>query len=283
MMTKLLLETMTIGDVPLLTIAPATASHAPVVFFIPGYGGVKTDGLRLGYQVAQQGCFFVSIDPWLHGARYDPRLDHAADPAYGGTYPPATGLDTGVLFFKVIQRCLTDIAMLIDHFRTDERCDVTRCGVTGLSMGGCASFLIFANLPQVQAAVPMIGIPTFTRRWIDLLDECTFSDPSWAAALTRVQAATAQHTAFIRQIDPAEKLENAAPRALLIMNNDFDHDQPKHFAIDCYRSLLPAYATHPDQLQLKIYPAGHTVTPTMEQDAVVWFEQHLLTNIRRGQ
>ncbi|MEZ4679044.1 MAG: hypothetical protein R2932_32995 [Caldilineaceae bacterium] len=253
-MTKLLLETMTIGNVPLLTIAPVTASHAPVVFFIPGYGGVKTDGLRLGYQLAQRGCFFVSIDPWLHGDRYAPRLDHAADPAYGGIYPPATGLDTGVLFFRVIQRCLTDVELLIDNFRTDERCDVTRCGVTGLSMGGCASFLIFANLPQVLAAVPMIGIPTFARRWTDLLDECRFSAPSWAAALARVQTETTQHTAFIHQIDPAEKLENAAPRALLIMNNDFDHDQPKHFAIDCYRSLLPAYATHPDQYATQNLP-----------------------------
>ena len=26
----------------------------------------------------------------------DARLDHAVDPAYGGIYPPATGLDTGL-------------------------------------------------------------------------------------------------------------------------------------------------------------------------------------------
>jgi hypothetical protein len=32
-------------------------------------------------------------------------------------------------------------------------------------MGGYASFLLFAHLPQVRAAVPMIGLPAFTRRW----------------------------------------------------------------------------------------------------------------------
>ena len=275
-MPKLLLETMTVGEVPLLTIAPANAVHCPMIFFIPGYGGNKTDGLRLGYPLAQRGFFVVSIDPWLHGDRYAARLDHAADPALGGVYPPETGLDTGLVFFAVIQHCLTDVQQLIDHFQTDPRCDVTRCGVTGLSMGGCASFLLFANLPQMQAAVPMIGIPTFTQRWTDLLDECSFSDPTWAAALQRVQVETARHTDFIRQIDPAEKLKAAAPRALLIMNNDFDHDQPKHYAISCYRTLLPGYAADADKLQLKIYPAGHTVTPTMEQDAAVWFDQHLL-------
>lgn len=272
---QLELETHTIGEIPLLTIAPAQAAHCPVVFFIPGYGGTKIEGLRLGYQLAAQGCFVVSIDPWLHGDRYAARLDQAAEPALGGIYPPATGLDTGVLFFQIIQRCLTDVERLLAHFATDARCDVHRCGVTGLSMGGCASFLIFANLPQIKAAVPMIGIPTFARRWTDLLDECRFSDPTWAAALDQVEAQTAQRTALIHQIDPAEKLVTAAPRALLIMNNDFDHDQPKHFAIDCYRTLLPAYAAHPARLQLRIYPAGHVVTPAMEQDAIAWFIQYL--------
>lgn len=272
---QLALETCMIGEIPLLTIAPAHADRCPVVFFIPGYGGTKIEALRLGYQLAARGCFVVSIDPWLHGDRYATQLDQAADPAFGGIYPPGTGLDTGVLFFQVIHRCLTDVAALIAHFTTDPRCDVSRCGVTGLSMGGCASYLIFANLPQIKAAVPMIGIPTFTRRWTDLLDECRFSDPAWAAALDQVQAQTAQQTAFILQIDPVAKLVTAAPRALLIMNNDFDHDQPKHFAIDCYRTLLPAYTTHPERLQLKIYPAAHVVTSAMEQDAVAWFIQQL--------
>ena len=145
-------------------------------------------------------------------------------------------------------------------------------------MGGCASFLLFANVPVVQAAVPMIGIPTFTQRWLDLLDECTFCNPTWAATLQSVQKETTQQTDFIRSIDPAEKLKAAAPRALLIMNNDFDSDQPKHFAIDCYRTLRPAYAMHTDKLQLKLYPAGHMVTPAMEHDAVMWFVQHLVSN-----
>jgi hypothetical protein len=64
------------------------------------------------------------------------------------------------------------------------------------------------------------------------------------------------------------------PRALLMMNNDFDTDQPKHYAIDCYRELRSSYATQPERLRLNIYPAGHTVTPQMERDAVEWFVTH---------
>ena len=270
------IDTTTVQGIPLLTIAPAPAARCPAVFFIPGYGGGKEHGLSLGVQLAQAGCFTICLDPWLHGARSDPRRDHAADPAYGGVYPPDSGLDTGVLFFQVIHQCLRDIETLLAHYAADPRVDVGRCGVTGPSMGGYASALVFARVPAVQAAVPMIGIPQFSQRWRDLLDECAFSNPDWAEALARVGAPLQAHTAFIAQIDPFAELQRAAPRALLLMNCDFDTDQPKLYAVMAYRALRAAYAACPERLRLRIYPAGHTVTPEMERDAVAWFQTHLL-------
>jgi hypothetical protein len=270
------LETGTIQTIPVLTIAPGQAHGCPAVFFIPGFGGSKEDGLRLGYQLAQAGCFFISFDAWLHGERHNPWRDHAADAAFGGVYPPDTGLDRGVLFFRIIQRCVQDVQALIAHFARDPRVDTQRSGVTGLSMGGYASYLIFASLPAMQAAVPMIGIPQFSRRWQDLVDECAFSNPAWAAALREREGQLREHTALIARIDPAGRLKQAAPRALLIMNCDFDADQPKLYAVMLYRELQPHYAAHPNKLRLAIYPAGHAVTPAMEQDAVAWFRQHLL-------
>jgi fermentation-respiration switch protein FrsA (DUF1100 family) len=270
------LGTTVVHDVPILTLMPDEAQRCPAIFFIPGFGGRKEDGLSLGYRLARRGFFVASFDPWLHGERSDARLAHAADRDQGGIYPPETGLDTFLLFLRVIHQCLADVQTLIAHYATDPRVDVDRCGVTGVSMGGYASFLVFANLPQVQAAVPMVGLPAFARRWLDLLDECTFSNPDWAAALATVADQTRQHTAFVQGIDPYERLKAAAPRALLIMNCDSDADQPKSYSISAYRELLPHYAGAPDKLRLAIYPAGHTVTSQMEQDAADWFSRHLL-------
>lgn len=271
----ILLTNETIREIPVLMLAPATARNCPLVFFIPGFGGVKEHGLSLGYQLAQNGFVVVCIDPWLHGARKQAHLHHAADPQSGGIYPAETGLDTGYLFYQVIQRCCEDVRLLIEHFVADTRVDVDCCGVSGLSMGGCASYAVFAALPQIRAAVPMIGIPHFTQRWLDLLDECAFSTPEWAQALQQVTKQTEQRTSFIRSIDPAKALATAAPRPLLMMNCDFDTDQPKAYAIACYRKLQPAYAAQPDNLRLRIYPAAHVVTPEMERDAVDWFVGHL--------
>ena len=276
----ILLDTTSIHNIPVLTLTPGEADRCPVIFFVHGFGGNKEAGLSLGYQLAQRGFCFISFDAWLHGERHDTLLEQAALPERGALYPPDSGLDTFVLFYHVIEQCRTDVRMLIEHFADDPRMEVTRCGVTGFSLGGYASYSIFANLPQKQAAVPMIGVPSFTRRWLDLLDECAFSNPAWAAALERVDDQTQQNTAFVAAIDPIEKLKIAAPRALLIMNNDFDSDQPKHYAIDCCRELRSSYAAQPDRLRLNIYPAGHTVTPQMERDAAEWFVTHLLDQSR---
>ena len=279
---RILMETQTVAGIPILLVTPHGAQRCPLVFYIPGYGQGKESGLSLGYQLARAGCAFAAIDPLWHGERLDRRLFDAADPALGGIYPPETGMDVGRTFYTVIAHCLDDVRSLLVHFAGDERLDAGRCAVTGPSMGGYASYLIFANLPQMLAAAPMIGIPTFLRRWTDLLDETAFSNPDWRAALARVQEQTARQTAAIAAFDPADKLLAAAPRALLLMNCDFDSDQPKHYAIEFYRQLLPAYAACPERLRLAIYPAGHTVTPAMEADAVAWLTKHLLTPNHSG-
>lgn len=281
-MVEIALNTSRVQEIPVLTLAPSdtrSGERLPVVFFIPGYSETKAAVLSLGYRLASERFFFISIDPWLHGERYERRLNFAHERALGGIYPPETGLDTGWVFFQVIERCLADVRTLLAELSGDARLDLQRCGVTGPSMGGCASYLVFAQLTQMLAAVPMIGVPAFERRWQDVLDETTFSNAAWAAALDEVSAQTQARTAVIKQMDPYPRLKSAPPRALLMMNNDFDSDQPKHYAIETYRELLPFYREDPDKLRLNIYPARHEVTPEMEQDAVDWFCQHLLPTI----
>ena len=272
---KITLESCIIQDIPTLSIAASDAQNCPVIFFIHGFGGSKEDGFHLGYQLAQEGLFFLSFDPLYHGERYDPRLEHSADPNLGGIYPAETGMDTFMTMYRVIHQCLADTRLIITHLAKDPRVDITHCGVTDPSMGGYARFLIFADLKEMIAAVPMIGIPKFFQRWKDLLDECAYSNPAWSAAMGQVEDLTREFTDFVQEIDPYPRLRAAAPRALLILNCDFDSDQPKLYSIYTYRELLQDYQSTPENLQLRIYPAGHQVTPEMEKDAVNWLCRHL--------
>jgi dienelactone hydrolase len=269
------LETYLIEHIPVLAIVPLGSAPCPVVFHVCGYGRDKSDGLALGYQLAQRGIACLSFDPLYHGERYDPILERAFEPERGGLYPPETGLDVFRTFLRVIRQCALDIRTLLNAFASDPRFDVQQAGVTGHSQGGYASYLAFAEIPELRAAVPMMGLPTFTRRWQDLLDECALSNAAWEVALDRVAAQTQQTTIEIQRFDPAEKLKRAAPRALLAMCGDYDSDQPKHYVLDWYKTVRAAYAQQPDRLRLNLYPVGHVVTAQMQHDAVVWFVEHL--------
>ena len=197
------------------------------------------------------------------------------DAAYGGVYPPDSGLDTFLLFYQVIRQSALDVAALLAHSAGDPRLDVQRAGITGMSMGAYASFLAFAEIPALCAAVPMMGVPTFARRWRDLLHECAWSNPAWAAALEDLAPITAGQTAWVASFDPAERIAAAAPRALLIMSGDFDSDQPKYYVLDWLEPIRTAYQAAPARLRWTVYSVGHTVTPQMEADAVDWFSTHL--------
>ena len=269
------LEERTIAGIPSLLCLPVQPAQAPLVIVVPGFGGNKEQSLPLAYRLALRGLACLCFDPLYHGARYDTRLDHAMDAAYGGVYPPDSGLDTFLLFYQVIRQSALDVAALLARLAADERLDVQCAGVTGMSMGSYASFLAFAEIPALCAAVPMMGIPTFARRWRDLLHECAWSNPAWAAALKDLAPITARQAAWVASFDPADRIAAAAPRALFIMSGDFDSDQPKHYVLDWLEPIRTAYQAAPARLRWTVYPVGHTVTPQMEADAVDWFATHL--------
>ncbi len=272
---QILVEQGQVEGIPTLTMARADQRTAPVVIWTPGYSAGKEQGLTLGYKLAAAGFYFVAYDPIHHGARADGSLFPAPDAC---VFPPETGLDTWLVFCRVIEQCLADMRTLLKALHGDDRADMTRVGVSGLSMGGCVAALAFAALPQVTCAVPMIGVPTLARRWRDLLDECALSSAAWADALAQRKQQTDAAMAWIEGFDASPRLTARAPLPLFFMNCDFDHDQPKQYAIDAVRTLRPAWAAQPERLRLGLYPAGHTVTPAMENDAVDWCNCHLHPN-----
>jgi hypothetical protein len=269
------LEIGTVADVPVLTCIPQMESPCPVVFYIPGFTGERASGLSLAYQLAGRGIAYIGIDPLYHGSRHDARLLDASNPAYGGVYPPESGIDVYLAFLRVIEQSATDIKILLGALTGDARLDLNRAGVTGFSMGAYATFLAFGSIKELKAAVPMMGIPTFTQRWLDLLDECAWTNPVWGAALTQLENTTRDKTSYVQRIDPAEWLRHAAPKPLFLMSGDFDYDQMKTYALSWYRQSKDAWKAHPEHLKWNVYPVGHTVTAQMEQDTVDWFVTHL--------
>lgn len=274
-MSKLIVETTRVGDVPVLTVAQEGLTAQPIVFAMHGFGSRKEHLLDLGTRLARRGLFVVAFDAAHHGERADGKLEIFDDPS-ACAYPVTSGLDRYVFMHELVASAGRDVAALLDHYRQDQRVDANRCGVTGLSMGAFAAYSLAATQGWVRAVAPIIGMPAFAERWEDsLLEAWTYVE--WREQLERSRPAIAAHTAFIRSIDPFDKLKEFAPRPLFMLCGDQDTDQPKVYSVRLLRALLPAYAGQPDRLQLKIYDGvRHELTEQMMEDVAEWFALQLM-------
>ncbi len=271
---KLICETETIARIPLLTVYPDGVQHAPMVFILHGFGGCKEHGLELAYRLAGRGIVAVAFDAAHHGGRVDGALEALDDPQRCD-YPVETGFDRYMLMHRVVVETRGDLGTLLERFEADERVDIGRCGVTGISMGAFSAFYAAANEPRIAAAAPIIGLPAFGERWEDaLLEASTY--PQWREQLDAARPAIERDSRFVRSIDPMQKLLDFYPRPLFMLCGDQDTQQPKVYCLRLYRQLLPIYAAQPERLTMKIYDGvGHNVTGEMMDDVSQWFAWYL--------
>jgi pimeloyl-ACP methyl ester carboxylesterase len=270
-MRRIIVETYQVSEIPVVTLAGESAKGRPVVFYLHGLTADKRDGLSLGYRLAESGFYFVAVDAPMHGERKDERLDAILAGETDLIYPAGTGLDAFFLVHELIVQIAQDVAVLIEHLNKDSRADTNRTGVTGASMGGMATFYLVAYNPQIQVAVPMIGIPAFAERWADVVLEASAYE-KWGAAMQAAQEETARRNDFMATIDPFNRMKDFYPKPLLMISGDQDIAAPKKYSVDLYRMLKPIYAAHPERLRLNIYDdASHRVTTAMIDDACDWF------------
>ncbi len=274
-MTRIIIDREQIAGVPLLIIAPESATACPTVFFVHGFTASKADGVEFGYRLATAGIICVCVDAAMHGDRQDPRLTHIFDPTVPHPYPSDSMLNAYILQYHVTAQTADDITRLIAAFQQDARFDMTRIGVMGVSMGGLTPFYLAAHQPQIQVAVPIITIPYFARYWDDAVLEAS-TNPAWAEQIQQASATLAADTAFVQQLDPMDKLRSFAPKPLLILLGADDTFAYKFGSMDLYRQLAPSYREHPERLKLHIYPGvAHDVTREMAGEACEWFAQYL--------
>lgn len=262
---KIICESLSIDDIPALTVWPYGARRCPIVFLLHGFGSRKEDLFDLAWRLAGHGLFAVAFDAVHHGARAGEMLDAFDDPQRC-TYPVESGLDRYALMHHVVAETGRDLTTLLSTFEADERVDTARCGVTGVSMGAFATYHIAATNPRVAAAAPVVGMPAFAERWDDVTLEAGTYD-QWRAQMAPAQPATERHAEFMRSIDPFPRMVAFYPRPLFMLCGDLDTHQPKSYTLRLYRALLPVYAAHPDRLKLKIYDrVGHELVPAMMED-----------------
>ena len=276
MVKRILVEESMLAEIPILTVAKEASEQQPIVFFAHGFMADKSQGLALGYELAKQGFYFVSFDAYMHGDRFNSRLEQICGGQGDYVYPFESGLDIFFLMHEIIVQIAGDVETLIAHFDGSNEVDTSRIGLTGFSMGGFSTFYVAANNPDIGVAVPIAGIPGFAARWSDVVLEAS-SYEQWARVMGQAQAETEKRTTYMEAIDPFEKMASFHPKPLMMISGDKDTDSPKKYSLDLYRKLKPLYAACPDRLRLNIHDeAGHQLTSRMIEDTCSWFCLHML-------
>lgn len=270
-MKRIITEQYNIHNISVFTVYPEGLLAMPVVIYLHGYFGSRKQGLELGHRLAEQGIYFISFDAMDHGERQSIRvMDDARQ-----VYPPDTGLDMWLHMIQVIQQSCKDTSLIIDYFENDPKADISRLGITGMSMGGYATYSILTQDDRVKAAVPMIGLPSFHKRFEDVwLESSTYS--KWSDELCKSNEKTLEIMKNIADIDPEKRIKNFYPKPLLILVGDLDLDQPKKYSIDLYKELKSVYVQKADHLKLSVHDGvGHYVSESMMEEACQWFIKHL--------
>ena len=269
-MTKIIVETNIVNDIPILSIYQEEIHNCPLVFFIHGYGADREQAIDFGYMLAKKGFYYVSMDCKGHGERKGENDSNR----FTQVFPPDTGLDTYVHMHEVIELAAIDIQNLIEYFKGIERIDANKIGLSGFSMGGYATFYIAANNPDIKVAIPIAGKPSFTKAWLDTITS-TATYEQWRTQIHDAEKEVEKRTEYFQRLDPFEKMRSFYPKPLLIMNGDQDIDSPYFYSLELYKNLLPLYAEQPDNLKLSMPFVNHQFNYEMKQEACDWFEKHL--------
>ncbi len=221
--------------VPATLFRPPGVERPPVVLFLHGLGGDRSQAQVAATLLIPQGVAVLGIDAALHGERADPQIDFAA------MGPELAELDGPLV------RTIVDNRRAIDYIESREDLDGERIVLIGASMGGILGSIVSAVDPRVQAAALLVA----GGDWSAIIQH------SHHPLAQRLQAAGIGDGRALAHVDPVSFVAGIAPRPLLMINGTDDEIIPKNSA----EALFEA-ASEPREIRW--YEGGHIDIPPDE-------------------
>jgi dienelactone hydrolase len=277
--------------VPAIIVRPAKTEgkKLPAVLALHGTGGNKSGQVDLLRQLAQHGIVGIAIDGRYHGDRAGGAKGAAAyNEAIVRAWKTKPGEPQEHPFY--FDTCW-DIWRTADYLATRDDVDSKRLGIIGFSKGGIETWLAAAVDERYKVAVPAIGVQSF--RWsldheqwqgrartIKAAHDATAKDLGESEVNAKVCRALWSKVipGILDQFDCPSMLRLFAPRPLLILNGELDHNCPIEGAKLAFASAEAAYRQAKEEDHLKIMVAngvGHSVTKEQREAALAWFERWL--------
>lgn len=252
----------------ILAIPKNVQGKIPVVIGMHGHSGSKNEylpnpenELSLGWMLVKSGFAVAAIDGYFNGERVmqGPR---------GKLEKDAYGQEMSLFKLHLWQgrtlwgMMLRDEQCLLDYLQTRPELDGARIGGTGMSMGCTRAWWLAAIDDRVQT---IVGVACFTR-YTELL------------AHGKTHGIYYYVPGLFKHFDSEAILACVAPRPMLQLSGDQDHNAPPDGVEVLEQKLAKVYALHgePAKFRSILYRnTGHEYLPEMRREMVAWFQKHL--------
>jgi cephalosporin-C deacetylase-like acetyl esterase len=177
-----------------------------LVIFSHGFGDNKEKVQVFAKELAKDGYFVVSLDNKCHGERKDE------------TFFNIVKKGEKIDIFKVrqlIKETADDVVKLIDYYNTVDNINMSKIGMTGISMGGYATYRVGVIDSRVKILSPLIASPYWDEipKDVKVINNCM---------------ETNEVKEYINKYTPSNNIDSFVDKKLLIQIGGKD----KHYKLD---------------------------------------------------
>jgi dienelactone hydrolase len=256
---NIMVESIKIKNIPVKMYYKKDKKTRGIIFALHGYTSNKEsleNDLKICSRLAEKDFCVVTFDAYKHGERRDKDISSL------------NGIHRNEMIFKIIVHTNSDINYIIEYLSTETEFDTNNIGLTGISLGGLATFYYIANNNKIKVAVPIVGAPCFEEFAIDKLKSIGMYDVAKNDGLK-------EKLDLLKSIDPKNSLFNFAPKPLIMLCGKYDSTVPYKYCETMYQELKPHYKDCPNSLIFKLFEANHVENFEMVEDMIKHFNDNL--------
>jgi fermentation-respiration switch protein FrsA (DUF1100 family) len=235
---------------PAVVYRPRDGGSGAAVVTLHG-GGQSKDvvGPSTASMVVSTGVTLVAVDLYLHGEHFDDRAS---------TLP--VGYET---LLEIVRHTAEELVEVVANLGADDGIDAQRIGVRGESLGAYAALAALGLGAGFACGLSLAGAADFEAALAHSLAQ-------EGAAPERIVAERERLRPLIAAIDPLGRIENVAPRPLMMVHGTADTSVPLDAHRSLYDALAPSHARADGDLVFVTHSGGHVRPHAVDRLAWDW-------------
>lgn len=219
-----------IAEIPVIEIIHKSIADqpAPLAVFYHGWTSNKDASVTFGMEIAKRGFRVVIPEAVYHGQRRPHGLNLK---------------ENGILFFNSLQQNIEEFPDIIEYYQKLKLIADDFVTVSGMSMGGMTTSMLFRTYTEIKSSVILMGSPQQLKfnNWV--VQQLVPPNTSLEDILSEEQLAELnEFNHFFAQHDLSLAPESIEQRPLMLWHAQPDEVVPALFTVEFYQQLKDSKA-----------------------------------------